>query len=317
MISNVYVDMEIDSGAAVSVISEMDAAKVNAQIYPTSRQAAGYNGGSIDIIGETNLNVVYNNMSVFHKFLVVAGYKNNLFGRDMFSKFNVHVVVKPEQLFNVSYSVLDEFSSYLSDKFQSCVTESVHLEVDKNAKPIYAKARQIPIRLRSNLKCELDRLVKLGILTPVYSSAWATPIVTVYKPDGSLRLCADFSCTVNKYLQPVNSPLVTVDEVIASIGNAKVFSKLDLSQAFMQIPIHSSSKKYLVINTSEGLYQFNYLPFGLTASPGIFQSFISKVLANIPGVICYQDDILIMSDDENSHNSALQSVLTKLKKHWI
>ena len=81
----------------------------------------------------------------------------------------------------------------------------------------------------------------------------------------------------------------------------------------MQIPIHHDSRKYLVINTTEGLFQFNYLPYGLTASSGIFQSVISRILVNIPGVICYQDDILIMTNDEFSHNQTLRIVLNKLK----
>ena len=246
-------------------------------------------------------------------FLVVDGNKNNLFGRDLFTKFDVHIVINPDRVSKIAPSVLEEFASYLSDDFQSCVSEPVHLNVSPDAKPIYAKARQIPIRLKDSVKNEIDRLVNLGILTKVYSATWASPIVTVYKKNGSLRICADFSATVNRYLDRINAPLVTIDEAIASVGNARVFSKLDLSQAFMQLPIDSSSQEYLVINTSEGLYKFQYLPFGLSASPGIFQSFITKVLANIPGVLCYQDDILVMSEDIDSHNELLKQVLTKLQ----
>ena len=70
----------------------------------------------------------------------------------------------------------------------------------------------------------------------------------------------------------------------------------------------------LVINTTEGLFQFNYLPYGLTASSGIFSSVISRIiLDNIPGVNCYQDDILIMTNDAFSHNQILRIVLNKLK----
>ena len=58
-------------------------------------------------------------------------------------------------------------------------------------------------------------------------------------------------------------------------------SKLDLSPAFMQLPIDLFSQEYLVINTSEGLYKFQCLPFGLSVSPGIFPSCITKVLANV------------------------------------
>ena len=314
-VNNIPVDFEVDSGAAVSVISENVARKVNAQITRTSHRVLGYSGGQIDLVGEALLPISYNNVSVVHKFLIVTGDKNNLFGRDLFSQFHIHIVVNPHKLNAIqrSISVLSEFSSYFNDDFQSCVKEPVHLNVAPNAKPVYAKARQIPIRLKDKVKSELDRLTSEGILTRVYSATWASPIVTIFKQDGSLRLCADFSSTVNKHLLPINSPLITIDEAITSVGSAKVFSKLDLSQAFLQLPVQSSSRKYLVINTPEGLFQFNYLPFGLTASPGIFQAFISKVLANIPGVLCYQDDILLMSSEVESHNKILKEVLSRLK----
>ena len=61
------------------------------------------------------------------------------------------------------------------------------------------------------------------------------------------------------------------------------------------------------------MFQFNYLPSGLTASSRIFQSVISRIIDNIPGVICYQDDILIMTNDDFSHNQILRIVLNKLK----
>ena len=245
---------------------------------------------------------------------MACGSKGNLLGRDLLNKFDFRIVKEPKVIpvNKIVSPALNEFSHYLSESFKSCVTDKVKIDVPVDAKPVFIKARQIPIRLKLVLKNELDRLVAQGTLTQVYSSDWATPIVTVYKPDGSLRLCADFSCTLNKFVRPVNSTFVTIDEAIASVGNAQIFSKLDLSQAFMQIPIHEDSQKYLVINTCLGLFRFNYLPFGLAASPGIFQEFISRVLANIPGVLVYQDDILVMSLDEESHNETLRAVLNKL-----
>lgn len=306
-------NFEVDSGAGCSIISELTAQLIDCKINPTIRRVMAYDGGAIQLLGQITCTVRVGDDSCLHTFLVSKGDKINLFGRDLLTKYNFQIVRKPLVINNISNTILSEFESYLCENYKSSVIESVTLDIPNDATPIYMKARQIPIRLKKDLKKELQRLESQGVLTQVYSSKWATPVVTIYKQDGSLRLCADFSCTVNKYLKPVHSPLITLDEAIASVGKARVFSKLDLSQAFMQLPIHSDSRKYLVINTTEGLYQFNYLPFGLTASPGIFQAFISRTLANIPGVLCYQDDILVMSADEASHNDSLRQVLTKLK----
>ncbi len=68
------------------------------------------------------------------------------------------------------------------------------------------------------------------------------------------------------------------------MGNMKVFSKIDLTNAFLQIPLDESSKELTTIHTMWGLFQYNFLPFGLNVSPGIFQEVINKVIAGIPNV---------------------------------
>ena len=248
--------------------------------------------------------------------IVVSNASVNLFGRDLFRAFNFYIVHNPAVLsaYKLTSDILHDFSDYFSDDFKANVNEFVKLEVPADTCPVYCKARKVPIRIKDALKKELDRLMASGIISKVHSSDWAIPIVTVYKKSGDIRLCADFSTTLSKFMKPVNCVLPTIDQVIASVGQTTVFSKIDLAQAFLQLPIHPDSRKYLVINTPEGLFQFNYLPFGLTASPGKFQSYMCKILDNIPGVIIYQDDLLLMSPDCETHNKLLKTVLTKLKK---
>ena len=169
------------------------------------------------------------------------------------------------------------------------------LYVLSDARPIFARARPVPLRLQSRVKEELDRLTASGKISKVYSSDWASPTVNVMKDENNIRICGDFSVTVNKFLDPVQTPLPSIDEVIAQVGSATVFSKIDLAHAFLQLPLDEESKKYTTINTCEGLYRYNYLPFGLRASPGIFQSFMLLLLNDISDVIIYQDDLLILS----------------------
>ena len=104
-VNNSPVDFEVDSGAAVSVISENIARKVNAQITRTSHRVLGYSGDQIDLVGEALLPISYNNVSVVHKFLIVTGDKNNLFGRDLFSQFHIHIVVNPHKLNAIRRSI--------------------------------------------------------------------------------------------------------------------------------------------------------------------------------------------------------------------
>ena len=187
------------------------------------------------------------------------------------------------------------------------------MDVKPDAKPRFAKALSVPIRLKENVKAELNRLENEGQITKVFSSDWASPIVCVHKSDGNLRICGDLSVSVNKYLDTVHFPLPSIDDVIARVGNAAVFSKLDVSNAFIQLPLDEYSKQFTTINTTEGLFRYNFLPFGLTSSSGIFQAYMSKLLNDVPDVIVYQDVILVLSVDVQSHEKTLHSVLSKLR----
>jgi len=69
-----------------------------------------------------------------------------------------------------------------------------------------------------------------------------------------------------------------------------VFTKLDLSQAYLQLPIDHDSKSLLVINLPKGLFQYNHLPYDVSVAPAIFQSVMDQVLQGLP-IACYLDDI--------------------------
>ena len=74
------------------------------------------------------------------------------------------------------------------------------------------------------------------------------------------------------------------------------------------------SKRLLTINTYKGLYTFNVLCPGVKLAAGIFQETLETVLAGIPGVIIYFDDILIASSSASDHQEVLLRVLDRLKE---
>ena len=87
------------------------------------------------------------------------------------------------------------------------------------------------------------------------------------------------------------------------------FSKLDLSQAYQQLPLDEESKNYVVIITHKGLFRYTRLLFGISSAQGIFQRVIESVLQGIDGVAIYLNDILItgpMEDDLKSLEEALK-----------
>ena len=113
----------------------------------------------------------------------------------------------------------------------------------------------------------------MGILSKVEFSEWAAPTVYIRKKSkeksAHTRVCSDFSTGLNAALKDYYYPLPTPEEVFNKLNGGKVFSKIDLSEAYLQIPVEENSSKLLCINTHRGLYKFDRLVFGIKVAPAI------------------------------------------------
>lgn len=144
------------------------------------------------------------------------------------------------------------------------------LNVDPQASSKFIKARTVPYALKSAIEDELDRLEREGIIEKISYSEWATPIVAVSKPDGRVRICGDFKVTVNQSLGVMQYPLPKVEDLFATLDGGKKFTKLDLTQAYLQLELASELQKYCTINTHQGLYQYKRLTVWHSVCPGPF-----------------------------------------------
>ena len=128
-----------------------------------------------------------------------------------------------------------------------------------------------------------------GILESVEYAEWASPIVPVLKKDkSSVRVCGDFKQTINPVSRLDQYPIPKVVDLFTSLAGGHVFSKIDLSQAYQQVPLEESSRQYVVINAHKGLFCYTRLPSGVSSAPcrlGIFQRLMESLLQGLPGVI--------------------------------
>ena len=180
----------------------------------------------------------------------------------------------------------------------------------EGAKPNFKKSRSVAYALLPLLQTELDQMQRDGILKPVENSDWETPLMIVPKKNGRLRVCGYFKVTINPCVETKQYPLPTSDDIFARLAGGEVFTKLDLTQAYLQLPV-DDSKSLLVINTPKGLFRYNRLPYGVSMAPAIFQTTMDQVLQGFP-VACYLDDILIAAPIESEHNLILEKVLQVL-----
>ena len=147
---------------------------------------------------------------------------------------------------------------------------SAKITLDPQATPRFCKARPVPYALKTKIEEKLDCLTADGIIEPRQFADWAVPIVPVLKEDKTVRICGDFKQTINQASKLDRHPIPKIEDLFAGLTGGTCFSTLDLSKAYLQVPLDEKAKAVTVINTHKGLYQFNCLPYGVSSAPGIF-----------------------------------------------
>ena len=123
----------------------------------------------------------------------------------------------------------------------------------------------------------------------------------------------NFKITLNPWLIPDRHPLPLINEIFATLGGGERFSQIDLSHAYMQIPVKENSRDYLTIITHKGLFRYTKLPEGVASGPGAFQKNMENTLQNIPGTRAYLDNIYCTGKTDEDHLSSLIAVFTRLE----
>ena len=213
--------------------------------------------------------------------------------------------------------LLGDYATLFKDELGCFLGPKAHLSVDKSVTPIFCKARPVPFALKKDIEKQLEKSVNEGVLVPVQYSHWAAPIVPIHKPDKSIRLCADYKVTVNKAIHRDKYPIPTIADLYAGLCRGKQFSKLDLSQAYHQIQVDDESCAALTMNTHRGLFRPTRLPFGVSSAPGIFQRVMDGLLAGLPGVTVYLDDIIVNGETLDTHLDNLRRVFDVLLKNGL
>ena len=205
--------------------------------------------------------------------------------------------------------LLQQYESVLTDVpgKTHLVEHTVHLTTDH---PIRSKPYPTPHATRDAVKTELEAMLKLGVIEHS-NSAYASPIVLVRKPDGTNRFCIDYR-KLNTITVFDPEPIPNAEDLMARLGKGKIFSKLDLSKGYWQVPIAEADREKTAFVTSEGLYQFKVLPFGMINAPALFSRMMRKLLDGLDQVINYIDDILIFTETWEEHLRVLQEVLRRI-----
>lgn len=159
---------------------------------------------------------------------------------------------------DLANAIATKFPSLFSKELGLCNKTKVQLQLLPESKRIFRKSRPVPFAACAAIEEEILRLQHLGIFTPVSYAEFAAPIVVVKRKNtGKVRICGHYSTGLNNVLVPNKFPLPTPDNIFTSLTGKIIISKIDFSDAFLQLELEEESKKLLTVNTHIGLFQVN------------------------------------------------------------
>ena len=174
------------------------------------------------------------------------------------------------------------------------------------------------IRL-AQLKDDINQMILNKVLVPG-DSHFTSPVFYVLKKqsEGKTackgRLCFDYR-KLNELIKPLHFPLNNVKNFFQEAANFKIFTVLDIKNAFLSIALTKEAQKAAAIITPFGTFLPTRTPFGLKTSPSAFCSAMSIVLSDLKFCQFYVDDILIGAENEEDMTNNLIIVFERLAKY--
>ena len=339
----------IDTGAAISVFP----------VSPQERRRASndyltaVNNSKISTYGEKLLSLNLGLRRDFQWTFLVADVTTPIIGADFMTHFDLSVNLKknvlvdnttslkvygmntsvPSEgriastLINADKEFIDLFRKFPNVCSQNTdfknANPKVRHEIPTKGPPCRAKARPVPLKTQQFVKDTISKLLKEGIIRPS-NSEWSSPLHIVPKNE-SWRMVGDYRC-LNAQTKRDTYALPLLHDFSSQLCGSKIYSRLDLKNAFWQIPIAEEDIGKTNIATPYGSYEFTRMNYGLSGASQTFQRHMDEVFRDITVVdsdgskrnvvvFTYIDDILVASKTKDAHLSDLQAVLERLSSN--
>ncbi|XP_058452059.1 uncharacterized protein LOC131430847 [Malaya genurostris] len=207
VVQGCVLSMEIDSGSAVSVISEADFQKLfsNIPLVSSKRQLVVVNGKRLKILGEIDVKVKLNGFEHQHM-LVVLECRNRfvpLIGRSWLDCFypdwrsgfvsvsSVNSLTDEKGIEKVTDCLKSRYKQVFNKDFSEPIVGYEGELILKHEQPIFKKAYTVPFKLKDKMLEHLDMLEQQKVITPIEASEWASPVIVVVKKDQDIRMVVD------------------------------------------------------------------------------------------------------------------------------
>lgn len=306
---------KVDTGADVSVMGKNTCENLGLSIQPTEKLLFGPGRTLLTVEGVTDTVMEFKGRSIEEKVFILREQPLPLLSRNALTRlkiinFNVNEI-------NQTSNIFAEFPEVFS-RIGLMKVEGYKIILEEGATP-YAVAtpRRVALPLRDKVEQELQRMQEEGIIEAVTKPTdWCAPIVVVPKGDDKVRLCVDYT-ELNKHVKRERWQLPSVEESLAQLAGGQIFSLLDASSGFWQVPLHQDSWEFTTFITPFGRFMYKRIPFGISSGPEVYQKKVCQIINGLEGVANKADDFLVCGRTQEEHDKRLRKLLQKFKDYGI
>jgi hypothetical protein len=182
-----------------------------------------------------------------------------------------------------------------------------------DAKPVKARDRRVVNQRKlDDMRKEIDKMLEMGVIEPIYNSEWSSAVVMVMKSDGTWRFCVDYR-PVNELTKPDLYPTPRMEDLINTMAKAKYKSSIDLNCGFWQIPVRPEDMEKTTFICPFGTFAHKRMPFGARNTPATFQRAMDSILDGLQWkrAPTYVDNVGIWTPPDEDHVKVVDEVLTR------
>ena len=161
-------------------------------------------------------------------------------------------------------------------------------------------------------------MLTAGFIREVYYPEWLANVILVKKANGKWRLCVDFT-DLNKACPNDSFPLPRIDRLVDSTSRHKLLTLMDTFSGYNQIKMAEEGQEKTAFITSQELYCYNVMPFGLKNAGATYQMLVNKMFSNQIGrnMEVYVDDMLVKSKEKLTHLDDLREMFATLRQYQM
>ena len=163
---------------------------------------------------------------------------------------------------------------------------------------------------------EVEKLLAAGFIREVYYPKWLANVVMVKKSNGKWKMCVDFT-DLNNACTKDSFPLPRIDQLVDSTAGHELLTFMDAFSGYNQILMKKEDQEKTAFVTSQDLYCYNVMPFGLKNASAMYQRLENQMFSKQIGrnMEVYVDDILVKRKEAKTHLEDLQETFDTLRRY--